>query len=470
MEILHVALELAPFVKTSPAAEATGGLAKAQKLLGHEVSVIVPRRPEYELSGLHPARRLTPLTLSGGGQAHVYEAQLPSGVHLQLVSAPDLSLPVTADALDDARCSSVSLFAQAVSALWRERQAQGRAPDVVHFHDAEAALAALEIGASAPPDLATLLTVHDARRAGICGLEFRETLGIPAEAASAQAFGHGTDLCLLKGLLGRVSRVLTPSSAYAAGLGTPERHGALARAFLAAEPVGISDGVDLALYNPATDPALVARYDAASPSAKGINKSDLEVRLELDVAPQRPLIAVLPLPAGDGGLRTVLAALSQIVRMDARLVVCGASLDDEADRARVQSFQREVRFTGDLEAADLRRVLAGADFVLSLGSHDPAGIGIKQAARYGAVPIALGVDGVMDAIVDADPELATGTGFLLDSLTQRALMGGVGRAVSAHRSRAFPTMIKRVMRQDLGWDRPARQVLRLAQRLRSSLV
>src|SRR5690606_14709044 len=73
MEILHVALELAPFVRTSPAADAVGGLAKAQKLLGHDVSVIVPRRPEYEAAGLHPARRLSPLSLADGAQAHVYE-------------------------------------------------------------------------------------------------------------------------------------------------------------------------------------------------------------------------------------------------------------------------------------------------------------------------------------------------------------------------------------------------------------
>jgi len=470
MEILHVALELAPFVRTSPAAEATGGLCKAQKLLGHEVSVIVPRRPEYELSGLHPARRLTPLSLSGGGQAHVYEAQLPSGVRLELISIPDLFIPVTSEPLDAARATSISLFAQAVAALYRERAQQGRPPELVHFHDAEAALAVLALAQTAPPELVTLLSVHDARRSGVCPSQLRDVLGIPADLMGAQAFGHGADLCLLKGLLARVSRVLTPSAAYGAALGTPTIHGALARAFQAAEPLGIADGVDLALYNPATDPILAARYDAANPSAKGIDKSDLEFRLELDVAPDRPLVAVLPQAPGDGAFRTVLGALAQLVRMDVRVVFCGPRPEADEDRARLDSFAKEVRFTGDVEGADLRRVLAGADFALCLSASDPAALGIKQAARYGAVPIALAVDGVVDAIVDADPTFETGTGFLFDQLTQRALVGALGRAVSAYRSPAFPSFIKRVMRQDLGWDRPARQVLRLADRLRSSLV
>jgi len=469
MEILHVALELAPFTRTSAAADATAGLAKAQKLLGHEVSVIVPRRPEYELSGLHPARRLSPLALSGGGQAHVYEAQLPSGVRLELVSAPDLSLPVTADPLDAGRAQGVSVLAQAVAALFRERAHKGRAPEVVHFHDAEAGLAVLEIGTSAAPDLVTLLSVHDARRAGVVPSDLRETVGIPAELVSAQAFGHGSDLCLLKGLLARVSRVITPSVAYGASLAMPELHGALARAFQVAEPVGIADGVDLAIYNPATDAALAARFDAAKPGAKGIDKSDLEFRLELPLAPERPLFAVLPLPPGDPGLRTLLGALAPLVRMDLRVVVCGPAPESAEDRSRLDAFPTEVRFTGELEQSDLRRLLAGADFALSLAAHDPAGVGVKQAARYGAVPIALAVDGVTDAIVDADPSFRSGTGFLMEQLTQRALLGAVGRAVSAYRSPAFPEMIKRVMRQDLGWDRAARQVLRLSQRLRSSL-
>jgi len=470
MEILHVALELAPFTRSSPAAEAIGGLTKAQKLLGHDVTVIVPRRPEYELSGLHPARRLTPLPLSQGAQAHVYEAQLPSGLRLELVAAPELSLPVSVEPLDAARAGSVRLFAEAVTALWRERLAQGRPVDVVHFHDAEAALAVLGMAPTAPADLVTLLSVHDARRAGICPLELRETLGIPADLVGAQAFGHGSELCLLKGLLGRVSRVLTPSPAYATGLGTPERHGALARAFQAAEPVGIADGIDLAVFNPATDPSLVARYDAASPGPKGMNKSDLQARLELEVAPGRPLIALLPSPAGEGGLRAVLGALPQIVRMDAQIILCAPALGEEEDRARLAALGPEVRVITELDQAELRRVLAGVDFVLSVAEHDPAATSLKQAARYGAVPIALSVDGATDAIVDCDPESRTGTGFLLDAISQRSVAGAVGRAVTAYGSPAFRELVKRAMRQDLGWDRPARQVLRLAQRLRASLV
>ena len=304
---------------------------------------------------------------------------------------------------------------------------------------------------------------------GLYGKMLLPQNGAPLRTVIPWKYGFKATKSIARFTLGRVSRVLAPSAAYGAALGTPARHGALARAFQAAEPLGIADGVDLGLFNPATDPGLAARYDAADPSAKGIDKSDLEFRLELDVAPAHPLLAVLPVPPGDVAFRTVLGAVAQLVRMDVRVVFCGPAPESEEERARLDAFRAEVRFTGALESADFRRVLAGADFALSLAAHDPAAVGIKQAARYGAVPIALDVDGVSDAIVDADPSFETGTGFLLDQLTQRALVGAVGRAVSAYGSPAFPSMIKRVMRQDLGWDRPARQVLRLAERLRSSL-
>jgi starch synthase len=84
-----------------------------------------------------------------------------------------------------------------------------------------------------------------------------------------------------------------------------------------------------------------------------------------------------------------------------------------------------------------------------------------QAARYGAVPVAFAADAARDVIVDADAELETGTGFLFDSLTQRGILGGLGRAVSAYRRANFLKLLSRVMRQDLAWDRPARRYLQI---------
>src|SRR5450631_4121413 len=61
MEILFVTTELAPFVKVGGLADVSSALPKALRLLGHGVTIVLPRYPALELGGLLVARRLTPL-------------------------------------------------------------------------------------------------------------------------------------------------------------------------------------------------------------------------------------------------------------------------------------------------------------------------------------------------------------------------------------------------------------------------
>ena len=75
MNILLAALEFAPFVQLSSAADSVANLAKALRLLGHDVSVVVPRVPAYEEAGLMAARRLTPLSWEDDGQALLFDLQ-----------------------------------------------------------------------------------------------------------------------------------------------------------------------------------------------------------------------------------------------------------------------------------------------------------------------------------------------------------------------------------------------------------
>ncbi|HEY3665842.1 MAG TPA: glycogen synthase GlgA, partial [Polyangiaceae bacterium] len=70
-----------------------------------------------------------------------------------------------------------------------------------------------------------------------------------------------------------------------------------------------------------------------------------------------------------------------------------------------------------------------------------------------------------DAIVDADAELETGTGFLFDSLDAESLLGALSRAFSAYGNPAFARLRRRVMRLDLAWDRAARRYAQVYRKL-----
>src|SRR5262245_66111485 len=97
MYILFVASELAPMVKVGGLADVVAALSKALRLLGHKVTIALPRYPAVAAGGLMLARRLTPIVLPAvpahgvpAAEVTVYDGRLGSGVDLLLLDAPGL--------------------------------------------------------------------------------------------------------------------------------------------------------------------------------------------------------------------------------------------------------------------------------------------------------------------------------------------------------------------------------------------
>ena len=75
--------------------------------------------------------------------------------------------------------------------------------------------------------------------------------------------------------------------------------------------------------------------------------------------------------------------------------------------------------------------------------------------------MAVGAGASLDAVVDADVALTTGTGFLAESAAPDALVAALQRALAAYGTERWSVLRRRVMRLDLGWDRPARRYVQL---------
>jgi starch synthase len=113
----------------------------------------------------------------------------------------------------------------------------------------------------------------------------------------------------------------------------------------------------------------------------------------------------------------------------------------------------------------VRRLHAAADFALVPARYSPSAFGAKLAQRYGALPVAHATGGLLDAVVDCDAELETGTGFLFDRPSATALVAATERALTAYASEAgFARLRRRAMRLDLAWDRPARRYAQVYRR------
>ncbi len=476
MDILFVASELSPMVKASSAGDVVTSLSKALRLLGNKVTIAVPRFPAIEAGGILVARRLTPLVLrdvdgAPGGKVEVtvFDGRLSSGVELLLLDFPGImgmAGGAPNAALDEPRAAA--LFSRAVAEVVRQRSEAGQPFDLVHAHDWAGAMVPYLLRRSPEPGLAKMpvvLTIHDLSNQRLFQRSVLKPLGLADDHFTPERIEFYGHVSFLKAGILAANAVTTVSPTYALEALTNEggeRYEGVLRT-RKDRLVGIVNGIDYAVYNPMTDPALIARYDAEDTGNKGRCKSAVVKEMGLDVAPDRALI-LFPGPITHAaGADLVATALPKILRADAAVVIAGegdAEITAKIAAAVEKHADRAIHLRQASEAT-LHRLYAGADLVVVPAHREPCGFAQLYAQRYGALPVARRTGGLADTIVDCDEALETGTGFLFDKGTGTALLAGVQRGLAAMTSPRWGALRRRVMRLDLGWDRPARRYVQM---------
>jgi len=455
MDILMVSAELSPYARGSEVGDMVAGLGKALRQLGHRVTLALPRHPGFEAGGLLMARRLTPLSI-GGSDLTVLDGQLSSGVELVLFDDPPLydrpSVFGEGDGYED-NLARFAVLCRGAVALAQQRAEQGKPFEIAHVFDAPAAAVPALLKQLPGRPLPAILTVLDTDRSG------RFERG--AHAAFPGLPGIlGDSISLLELGLGSSQLVVTGSEDAARDLGSPRVSGALAPSLVGERtPTSIACGLDYAVYNPATDTAIAARFDAEDASNKGRCKSAVLSELSLELELDRPLLFAMAGSPAEAQL--LLAALPGLLKNDMAVVAAvppssaaaldRLALDHPSDLARLK----------DPSDAARRRVLSAAEFALCLDAAALTPAWVQAAQRYGAVPIAFAQGAAVDAVVDCDAEFSTGTGFLFETADVSALLGAASRALTLYGSPAHARLRRRVMRLDVSWERAARRYTQL---------
>jgi starch synthase len=474
MEITFVTTELSPFVKVGGLADVSAALPKALRALGHAVTIVVPRFPELEAQGLLLARRLTPLRFTLGDRSFestVFDGRLASQVDLVVVDVPGLfDRPgVYGERGEDYPDNALRFAAlsRATAELVRQRVAGGRPVDVVHCNDWPTALVPTYLRALAAetPALAatrTVLTIHNVVHQGVFPKDDLPAIGLGWDAFRVDGIEFYGQINLLKQGIVSADVVTTVSPTYAREIQTAE-HGSRLHGVLRERGdalVGILNGVDYAVWNPATDPAIAARYDAEDVTNKARCKGALQKELGLPLDAAAPLVANVGRIVPQKGTDLVAAMLARLLRgTDAQVVIAGdgePAMVAALEAAVARSHGRAV-FVRAASEALVHRIFAGADAVLVPSRYEPCGLVQMYTQRYGALPVARATGGLVDTIVDCDVRLETGTGFLFQEETPDELLGATERALAARTLPQWAGLVRRVMRLDRGWERPARR-------------
>lgn len=447
MRVLHVTSEVAPFSKTGGLGEVLGALPAHQRAAGIAARVVTPRYGFIDPARHALVRRPDPLTVHLGGQAFAATLwETPDG-HVILVDVPgllDRPHPYGDDHGEYAdNPLRFAVFCRVAADL-------GLEADLVHLHDWQAGLCGLYLAGRRP----LVHTIHNLAYQGVCDLGWATRLDVPPAKLSYEGLEFHGQLNLMKAGLTSADRLTTVSPRYAEEVRSEPGGQGLSGLFhyRRADLVGILNGLDIEAWNPATDPALPAHYDARAPEGKDICRRALLDEVGLDDA-GGPVIGVVARAAWQKGLDLVADAAGALAGLDARVVILTDGDPFLVDRLRwaagrhPRTFALRTAFDEGLA----RRIYAGADFVLVPSRFEPCGLTQMIGMRYGAVPVVRETGGLADTVRDGE------TGLSFFDPTPAALAEAVRRAAALYRDGdGYAAVRARAMATDWSWAGPVR--------------
>ena len=481
MRVLFVTSEFYPLVKTGGLADVSAALPLTLAGLDIDARVMLPGYAEALDRAVHCGNAVPLGELPGAGRVRLLPAQCPaSGLPLWLVDCPPLYCRVGGPYQDpdgrdwadnDVRFAALSHAAARVA---RGGRGMDWGPDVVHANDWHAGLLPLLLGGDPAPRPATVLTIHNLAFQGLFDADRLPRLGLPAESFSPDGIEFYGRISFLKAGIRYADRLTTVSRTYAREIRTPEFGCGLDGLLRsrAGDLVGIPNGADYGVWDPARDPNLPRRYDLANIGGKRACKEVLQRELGLDSAPDAPVVAFMSRLTEQKMADTVADAVPALLEAGALFALHG-----QGDRAIERRFLALARRHPGRVSVEIgyderraRRLLAGADILLHPSRFEPFGLVPIYAMRYGTVPVVRRVGGLADNVADAmdrgDGE-ATGFAFSGDSLAD--MEACLARAVAAFRQPVTWRRIqRRGMSQDFGWQGPARDYLALYRSLAGS--
>jgi len=492
MRIAHAASEVFPYLKTGGLADMVAALSGVLADRGHEVVLFMPGYRSV-LDGPHAkgAELTHRLKIEMGDSllsGDVYTLKPRPGLTLHLVGREeffDRKLPYWTGERDyDDNDARFIFFQKAVAELLRLTDFKA---DIVHCHDWQTGMLPLflrdaEQRYEVTLALKTVFTIHNIAYQGIFPRKSFPLTNLPEELMSIDGLEYYDQMCMMKAGIVFADLVTTVSPRYAKEIQTPEygngMDGVIATRLT--DLHGIINGIDTAVWNPATDASLPARYSAENIAGKALCRERLLQEFgwspKVATAPARrrtgntnpglPVPAPVAAPGFQGpvfgmvcrftpskGLDLVLGAAEFFANEDCRLVVLGGGEKkyEDAVRALAAKHPGKIAVCVRLDEAMSHLVEAGSDFFLMPSLFEPCGLNQMYSQAYGTVPLVSRVGGLVDTVVDIEVTPEAGTGIMFPP-TQGGFNRGLQRALELFADKAkYGEVQRRAMRRDFSW-------------------
>lgn len=471
MKILYATSEAVPFCKTGGLADVAGSLPAALSQEGAEVAVILPlyQRVREKFGDQLHFECYDFVNLAWRNCYCGLFSLEKDGVtwyfidNEQYFNRPDLY-----GYMDDGE--RFGFFSRAVVRMLHHLKFW---PDVIHCNDWQTALVPIYLKDDGVREeqyrsIKTTLTIHNIEYQGRYGKEvLGDLFGLDGGWMADGTIQMDGDVNLLKGAILCADAINAVSPTYANELKNPffaHRMDSILNQ-CSYKLSGVLNGIDMQLYNPATDSRISECYSAEDMSGKAVNKATLQKMMGLNEEPHVPIVAMVSRLVSHKGLDLVREVLHDIMELPLQLVVLGKgdAQYEEFFRWAAQQYSGRMSVCLDYNESLSMAIYSGADLFLMPSKSEPCGLSQMIAMRYGTVPIVRETGGLRDSVRPYEAWRDAGTGFTFANYSSSDMLHVINEAVYLYKDYpdAFGRLRGRAMAEDFSWGRSAKEYLRI---------
>ena len=343
-------------------------------------------------------------------------------------------------------------------------------PDVLHCHDWQTGLAPVLLkdrfaGGEFFRSIRSVFTIHNLRFQGVWDLKtikrFTELSDYYFTPDKLECDKNGN---LLKGGLVYADAITTVSQTYAREIQYPFFGEGLEGLLQARDHDlrGIINGIDYEEWNPKRDKFLPAHYDLASfRKGKPEVKRALQEELGLEVDPDCMLIGMVSRLTDQKGLDLLVRVFDEICQDKIQFVVLGTGEDGYENFFRHYAWKYPKKVSAQIYYSEEKsnKIYAGCDALLMPSLFEPCGLSQLIALRYGTVPIVRETGGLKDTVEPYNEYEGKGTGFSFANYNAHEMMDCIRYAEQIYYDKRedWEKIIERGMEKDYSWNSSALQ-------------
>lgn len=477
LRLIYVSAEVSPFAKSGELADVASSLPKYLSSLGVEVSLIMPKYRFPEIDSLTKEVVLSELLVPLGEKkvkTTVYKSELGK-YDIYFIDNPqyfwreNIYGTEKGDYLDNDE--RFIFFSRAVLEFLLKSKTQ---VDLIHCNNWPTALIPLFLRTHYAhrtifKNVATVLTLHNVFYQGEFPPETLSLTGLNWNYFNPQQLSFGGKFNFLKAGIIFSDVLNTVSSTYKREIRT-KRHGFGLEGLLERRRddfFSIRNGVDCEIWNPETDPYIVANYTPANLKPKKKCKQDLLKEFDLSLSPRTPLVGIISYLTYHKGLDLLINVIDNLMKMNVGLLVLGKG-NEKYEKEFTEIMRRYPQNVGlklEMNPALAHKIAAGADILLVPSLYEPCGLQQMYSFRYGTVPVVRATGGLTETVRPFNFKTMRGNGFVFKEYSSQALLEALKAALNCYRR---PDHWKKVMetglRENFSWEKAARKYVRLYQR------